>query len=291
MTIIYIPERLNLYSIDKITKKVIGTNLKPITHNVTYDLSNLKFIDSTGVTVFSNLIQWGITHKVRQIFTYPAQTTEAISFLDDSQFFLQYMGKKINPAATPRATTLPLKMVKHSNSYGWIENTCMYWLSGKLGVSRDALVELKVCLQELFNNIKDHSAVDTGCIFIQHYPRANKILISLSDFGIGIPANVNKIKHTKNDAEAILEALKEGFTTRTTNRNRGVGLHLLVQTVVNNGGTLTMRSGDGIVFCSSNGSRDLTPEERSYYPGTVLQIELLTDKFDRSLADKEDFTW
>ncbi|MDC7690313.1 ATP-binding protein [Vogesella indigofera] len=291
MTLILLPKRINLVSIDDITRQTIGDNLKPLHRTIEYGFENVDFIDSTGITVFANLIEWCATHGVNQSFLIPEKTNDAIKFLDDSLFFKKYTTKKIYNHSTPRETTVPLQMVKHAESHAWIENNCVDWLSRRLHISRKSLVELSVCLKEIFNNIKDHSAVDTGCIFIQHHPKLNKVKISISDFGIGIPSNVRRVIDIESDGKAILKAMEEGFTTRTTNRNRGVGLHLLQQTVVNNGGTLTIRSGKGKVFSSRDGSRDYSSQNAHHYPGTALEIELYTNHFDITLADEEDFSW
>lgn len=287
--IINLPSRLNLLTIDNIIQAAIGQNLKPLHKKVTYNFSSLGFIDSTGITVFSNLIEWLRMHGVEQAFSGTNIQNQSIKFLDDSLFFERYLKRKLSVTSTPRSTTIPLKLIRHVESYGWIENNCVDWLSRRLTLAKKSLVEIKLCLQELFNNIKDHSSVDTGCIFVQHHPNINKIKISLSDFGIGIPANIRKVHPELTDGPAILKALEEGFTTKTTNRNRGVGLHLLAQTVVRNGGTLSIRSAGGHVFCSAAGFNDYSTGK--HYPGTVLEIELDTNNFDSTLADEEEFVW
>lgn len=288
--IIVIPNKLSLFTIDKIVNSILENNGKPKDSFVDYNFTGLNFIDSTGVTVFSNLIEYLKMHKVQQKFIGINLNSDAIKFLDDSEFFLRYLGKKLNPHSKPRETTIPLKLVKHQQSYVWIENNCIDWLSTRLKISKKSLVEIKLCLQELFNNIKDHSGWDIGCIFVQHHPNINKIKISLSDFGVGIPSNVRKIDKSISDGEAIIRSMEEGFTTKTSQRNRGVGLHLLASTVIRNNGALSIRSHAGYVFCSQSGIRDFS-KEGQFYPGTVLEIELNTLNFDSTLADEEEFSW
>jgi anti-sigma regulatory factor (Ser/Thr protein kinase) len=122
------------------------------------------------------------------------------------------------------------------------------WLSGRLKISQASLGSLKVCVSELFNNIKDHTQHEIGCIFAQHFPYLEKVEVSLSDFGVGIPYNVRKKLADLSDSEAITHAVKEGFTTKSTQRNKGVGLDYLLQTVVGNyRGQVTIYSGSSIV--------------------------------------------
>lgn len=287
---ITLPSKVGIISIDKILNQAVDTNLNPKAPKVQYDFSHITWIDATGITVFSNLIQWLGSKKVQQEFINLNNTNDAISFLDDSLFFERYLGKKLSPSAKPRSTTVPLQLVRHANSQFWVEKKCIDWLSQKIGISSKALIELKICLFELFNNIRDHSGVDSGCIFIQHHPKKNIITISLSDFGVGIPSNVRKVLNNITDGNAVIQSLEEGFTTKSTIRNRGAGLHLLAQTVIRNEGDLSIRSERAHIFCSKNGIADYS-NNSGYYAGTLFEINLSADCFDYDLANEEDFTW
>ncbi|WP_273431272.1 ATP-binding protein [Chitinibacter tainanensis] len=285
-----LPKRMNILTIDDLLSKTVDKSLTPISDEIVYDLSSLEFIGPTGVTVFSNLIEWLLSKGVAQRFDIPNKNAGAIKFLDDSLFFEHYVGKKIFSNATLRATTLPLKWINHPQSHLWIENHCITWLAKALDTSKKSLVELRTCLWELFNNIRDHSGKDAGCIFVQFFPKLKKVVITLSDFGVGIPSNVKKVRPELTDGEAVILAMQEGFTTNTTVRNRGVGLFYLSQTVTNNGGEVSIRSGNAHIICSEYGCSDFS-ERSGYYTGTVFEITLRTDKFDRTLGDDEEFEW
>ncbi|QLI80244.1 ATP-binding protein [Chitinibacter fontanus] len=292
MTIVVkIPPRMNVLTIDTLLKQTVNEALVPISKEITYDLTGLEKIEPVGVTVFSNLLEWLLACGVSQKFNIPNRNSGAIKYLDDSLFFERYTGAKIFNNASVRDTTLPLKWINHPQSHLWLENHLITWLAKVLATSKKSLIELRICLLELFNNIRDHSGENAGCIFVQFFPKRKKVVISLSDFGVGIPANVKKIHQGLSDGEAVKLAMQEGFTTNTTVRNRGVGLFLLAQTVVdNNGGELTIRSGDAHVCCNKDGVTDLS-DYSGFYKGTLFDITLHTDKFDKTLADDEEFLW
>lgn len=287
---IKLPKRLSIWTIDKVLEQLVEGDLSPKHERVQYDLTDLEFIDATGITVFSNLIEWLLLKNISQGFSIPNKRSGPVSFLDDSLFFERYVGKKLFDKAKPRETTIPLKLIQHPQSHLWVENHCIGWLSRKLKTSKNSLIELRICLLELFNNIKDHSGLDVGCIFVQHYPATNKIQISMSDFGVGIPANVKKIYPKSTDGQAVLMAMKEGFTTNSTGKNMGAGLYVLSQLVINNGGDLAIRSGRAHVLCNQDGISDRS-DGFGFYPGTLIDISLRTDRFDSTLADEEDFEW
>jgi hypothetical protein len=147
------------------------------------------------------------------------------------------------------------------------------------------LVTLSSNLDEVFNNIFDHSnsPVD-GYIITQYYPRKNKISFSLCDFGIGIPTAVNA-KLEKNGQKttenwmAILKALELGFSTNSTPRNRGFGL--------NNIFDLTETKNGRLIIISNNGYLEKGASEMYKgidipldFKGTLIKVEVDVELFE-----------
>lgn len=291
MTNIKLPKRLNIISIDNIIPCLLDKKLNPIHTEVKYDCSVLDWIDPIGMTVFFNLVKKLQSLHVRQSITGLENShKDPLKFMDDSHFFKEIMGKTLRENACPRDTTIPIRMVEHKESYYWVEQSCIHWIAKRINRDPESLAELKLCLYELFNNIKDHSSVNSGCIFTQYYPKKDMVSIALADFGVGIPYKVRTVcSSIEDDAKAILKAMEEGFTTKSSHRNRGVGLHLLAQTVANNEGTLTIRSGCGKILHHKDGTTPFVMKE--HYPGTAFLIELSTSNFDNSLTFEEDFEW
>src|SRR5690606_26789301 len=148
-----------------------------------------------------------------------------------------------------RPTTLPLMLVAYEESYQWLERFT-FWLSNQIGITTESLVNIRMCVGEIFNNINDHAREKIGCIFAQHYPKRKEIKIAISDFGIGIPDNIRRISPSLQDHEAIEMASNEGVTSKTSPRNLGAGLHTLIENVVNdNGGSVYIHSNYGILSC------------------------------------------
>jgi len=268
--------------------------LEPKCSRLEFDFSNLNFIEPIGVVVLSNTVEWLRKNQVKLSFKNHSTSTPGNKFLDDSKFFLRYLNKQVNLKSDTRSTTVPLHLVKHESSFVYIENL-IYWLSVRLHLSKSTLSGLKVCLEEVFNNIRDHASEDTGCIFVQHHPRANQVKIVVSDFGVGIPINVRTIITKISDAEAIRKATQEGFTTKPGGKNRGAGLDILLLNVVkSNQGSVHIHSLNGIFYAYPGTAGIQTRVKTSRdgtYPGTLIQLILRTETFDPSIADEEDFVW
>ncbi len=218
---------------------------------------------------------------------------KAIKYLDDSLFFEQHLGQKLNPNSRCRPTTIPVRQVAKTDSYAWLEFDFLPWLIEKSGLTKSSLAEVKTCLQELFNNISDHTIHDEGCVFGQWYPNKKEIIISVADFGIGIPENVSKIIAGLSDNQAILKAVEDGFSSQSLPTNRGAGLYLLLLNIVQRfHGKVTIRSHSGYVeFANRNDTiyqYDYT--NCGFCIGTTIDIVLNTDQIPYA-EEEEEFEW
>lgn len=292
--IISLPYRLNSSTMNVFIDEVVDQNHDVKFKKIDFDFGRIGFIDPVGVAVLSNLIEFLRRGGARVGFVGYDLNKDVIKYLDDSGFFQQYIGKSLNNTAHLRNTTIPLKLVSHSQSYSWIENDLMPWMADRTGLKQSSLASIKVCFQEMFNNIKDHSTVDVGCICGQFFPRQKSIQIVLSDFGIGIPTNVQKIRPGLGDHECIKLATQEGFTTRTGRNNRGAGLDILIKNLVrNNKGALVIYSRKGALTCSRESNGDIKKVARlsdQFYPGTLLFCNFRSDTFEE-IDDDEVFEW
>ena len=260
------------------------------------DFAELKFIDPVAVVVLCNLIEYlsqgGVSISFKGI---NAPFTGAI-FLDNAGFFRHYMSSPLRPHAVQQDTTLPLKLVESPRATPYLYQDLIPWLARRLMTTSIALSTVRVCLEEIFHNIKDHSGVGMGWVFAQHFPKLKEVHIAISDFGNGIPANVRKIRPMATGAEALSLAIQEGFTTKSNVQNRGAGLAVLTRYV-------TLRNGGGVFITSGNAYISVVPqgdaikttsrERLVTYPGTLIHVILKTDTLETLYEDiePEEFSW
>jgi len=258
-----------------------------------FDFSQLSFIQPAGITFLSNLVHWLAASGCQVLFAGLDRGTEALRYLDDSLFFEQHLGRKLHPFSCPRDTTRPLQKIVQAESHAWLRMNLMPWLAARLNVSDASLRQFQVSVSEIFNNIENHTRYDIGSIFVQHFPRQDRVNISVSDFGHGIPESVRKVINLP-DAEAIIKATEEGFTTKSIPQNAGIGLDYLLKSVVlANGGTVTIYSLRGIVRFMSDGTRVIPYAfpHTGYCPGTTIDINLRTDTIEVLEDESEDLQW
>jgi hypothetical protein len=261
---------------------------------VDLDFSTLKFIRPSGVTFLSNFIEYLSHNRVKYYFNNHTTRNDPLKFLDDSCFFEMYTGKRIFHDSSRRMTTFPLRQIRNEQSHALVSNELVPWLMSAIDINRSSLHTLKVCILEIFNNIKDHSTLDIGGIFAQHFPKEKDVTISIADFGKGIPATVRGRMLFLTDAEAIVKAIELGFTSRSTPRNRGAGLDFLLQTVVaENGGSVTIFSLTSyVLFYRLNGGiAYAATADAGFCPGTTIEITFRTDAIRAVPDEPEELEW
>lgn len=148
-----------------------------------------------------------------------------------------------------------------------------------------SLDALSVCLVEQFNNISNHARSEVGgyCL-TQFYPKKNRLVTSVCDLGVGIPAALNAYWTTHGhealpETDALRAALRHRVTSKTTPQNQGRGLHTLCL----NAGTLR----GSIRFHSTFAAYYQAPQPLPHpaptgvhwatsdaFPGTLITLEL-----------------
>lgn len=292
---VFLPYRFTRDAIYQFTGAVVGANGYPVDSDINLDFKNLGYIDGSGLTVLCNTVEWLHSHGVRLAISNHSPDTASIKYLDDCGFFEHLTGKTLRPHARLRQTTLPFARVEHAEAHGWLEANFTPWLSGILAVRPGAVGSVRTCMKEIFNNILDHSTQSIGFVHCQHYPKPKLVGVTVSDFGKGIPRNIRTLSPNLTDAEAILKATEEGFTTKSNPRNMGVGLDFLIENVIGNGGNVSIYSYMGSVHCYRDDNGEAIREPRTgngYYPGTLVDITLRTDCFvGDDEEEEEEIEW
>lgn len=148
---------------------------------------------------------------------------------------------------------------------------------------RDAIVGR---MWEIYNNAFEHSGTQIGVFTCgQYFKTHNDLILSVVDFGRGIPANVRSFLRQYADEETVSTltgatclrwAFERGNSTCMGDVARGLGLDLLKEFVRKNLGKLEVYSNDGYAIVDKDGERY---ENRGIsFEGTVVHITLRCDE-------------
>lgn len=244
------------------------------------------------VTLLTNLTRYLRGKGVNILYTYsPDKLKEGEQYLNDVGFFQLFMGDDFphHSSRHKRGSFIEIIEPDKKQFSDILENTFGNWFSKQLGVNKLRIGGLIGSIGEVFNNIKDHSGVDTGCMFAQHHPNLNKIIVSISDIGVGIPNNIRRVKECVSDSDAIKLALTEGFSTKSTPRNRGAGLSTLNEYIINSKGEIRIFSGNAYYENIQDSGQFV--DKDIYYYGTSIELVFNTEHILLDDDTAEDLEW
>lgn len=98
---------------------------------------------------------------------------------------------------------------------------------------------LDYCLNEILDNVLNHSEENEGWVVAQYSEELNSIRLIVADFGIGIHKSLN-IRHNFSESEALFKCIEEGITN---GKGQGHGLYATSSFVKLNKGWLSVCSG------------------------------------------------
>lgn len=118
----------------------------------------------------------------------------------------------------------------------------------QLGFTEKERTPLTYLIDELTNNINDHSFAEYGSIFAQFYPSKKYLDVCICDLGIGIlKSYLNNGEYLNSHAEAIKLAIS-GVSTKDRPEARGFGISTSLEMLVNGlNGRFFLWSGDALL--------------------------------------------
>ena len=172
--------------------------------------------------------------------------------------------------------TLDMNRIMDYLTFNWIGKGWVN-VSSRL---RDAIAGR---MWEIYNNAFEHSGTQIGVFTCgQHFPASNTLLLSVADFGQGIPAKIRTFVGSDPRAQdlpasaCLRWAFTRGKSTCPEGVARGLGLDLLKDFVRINQGKLEVYSNEGYAIVDKDGERY---ENRDIsFEGTVVHVTLQCDE-------------
>lgn len=271
-----------------------GLDVHSPPRGISFDFSLLGFVEPSGVVMLHNLCSY-LTLQGCSVYLANCDADRAgLQYLDGTGFFQDSIGKKVFPYSSLKQTTMPLQKVRTADVAGWVPNHLIPWFQSCSGRPRSSLAHFGFCVSELFNNIQNHSSFEVGSFFAQWFPNINTLRMVIGDFGRGIPVNVATIDPQLSGAKAIMRSFDDGFSSHSTPKNRGAGLHFLRNNVcLSLGGEMYVYSGGAAVHAASDGQlmEIALSVGNSGYTGTLFDIKIPTGGITEDPTGEEDFEW
>lgn len=136
---------------------------------------------------------------------------------------------------------------------------------------------MRVCLDEVTENVVHHADAEHGFAAAQAWPKTKEFEIGIVDLGRGVKASLTQnpvYADIVDDVSAVTTAL-DARVTSTPARNAGIGLYITKMLLAANGGSFLVRSGNAAVY---SGAVDEARIETATLPGTLVALRASTDR-------------
>ena len=163
-------------------------------------------------------------------------------------------------------------------------------LREKSKMDDDVFTGLDYCLNEILDNILNHSKEKEGWVVAQYYHKLNQIRLMIVDHGIGIQQALNE-KHNFTEEEALKNCIVSGVTN---GRGQGHGLFATSLFAKENKGWLSIISGNNKLDVSEHKT---IVSEVNFWQGTCVYLRVNTNVevdyklFTSDKFDQKEFLW
>lgn len=202
-----------------------------------------------------------------------------------------------HPSSGWDGNSIPYREDKTLDMNGIMDYLTYYWIGkGWIHVSNRLRDAIAGRMWEIYNNAFEHSGAQIGVFSCgQHFRMKNDLILSVVDFGRGIPANVRTFLRQYADealvsklsgAACLKWAFERGNSTCMGGVARGLGLDLLKEFVRINQGTLEVYSNEGYAIIDKDGER--YENHDISFEGTVVHITLRCDEKIYQFRDESE---
>lgn len=173
----------------------------------------------------------------------------------------------------PECETIPLEQFHRAS---WDRShRIIKLLQRHTTLSTDAEDQIRICIQEVIQNIEDHAGSPIGGVMsARYFAHANEVRVGIVDRGVGIGTKLAaKYPDVTGSYMALSRVIQGGYSSRSRANNMGLGVSNLFALVKSAGGRIVVFSGDAYAMVHGGGSPTVHPLPCGF-PGTGVFFTL-----------------
>ncbi len=168
-------------------------------------------------------------------------------------------------------------------------------VQGAVEFAKGNLDTIGWCLNEIMDNVSNHSRESVGFFEIQLHRKNKRLAICIADTGVGIRESLRQRRTARSDEDAITLAMGHKYT-RDSKTYQGNGLWGLNELVRAGKGMLVVSSGNGIVRIEGESSTHQSGRLPIGYGDTIIDFQIPYDEpidIEKTLGQSTevDFSW
>lgn len=246
-----------------------------------FDFTHCRFLRPNAVVFLGGLARLAQSYNVPIVFDWSTVQSAIFANLCQNGFAMSFG----YPSPGWNGNSIPFREDRVSAANPILDYLTDQWLGrGWVQVSpllKDAIVGK---VWEIYANSFEHGSSAVGVFSCgQYYGAMNQLVLSVVDFGIGIPSKIRTFLQSDPRSQNLLSsaclewALQRGNTTSIQlGVARGLGLDLLKEFLRVNDGSLEIYSNNGYAIVDRNGER--YQDLNGTFSGTAVQIKLNCDE-------------
>lgn len=275
-------------------------NLFRIYHNamtdhdvVQFDFTNCDFLRSNAVVLLGGMARV-IEAQGRSVqFNWGSISDPNLLKFLRSNGFASHFG--FDSKSFYSSTMIPYREDYKSDHHSISDYLSDKWLGNNwVQISEKLKDEIIGKKWEIYANAFEHSGSNVGVFSCgQYFPNKKDLVLSVVDFGVGIPESVRTYLRSRYSAERLSHVSDAFFmewafrsgTTTTIGTARGLGLDFLKRFIALNQGKLEVYSNAGYVIVDCHGERHRNCPVS--FPGTIVHITLRCDENIYTLSSEQ----
>ncbi len=252
--------------------------------DIRFDFSHCNFLRPNAVAFLGGLARLIESRSGSCEFDWPTLRRGAVLTNLCQNGFAGIFGY---PSPSWHGNSIPYREDEKLDMNGIMDYLTFNWIGkGWVHVSERLRDAIAGRMWEIYSNAFEHSGSAIGVFSCgQHYWRHNTLILSVVDFGQGIPAIVRSFLSQHVEAELVSKlsgatclkwAFESGNSTSVDGVARGLGLDLLKEFIRLNQGKLEVYSNNAYAIVDKDGDRY---ENRNLnFEGTAVHITLRCDE-------------
>jgi len=216
-----------------------------------------KHLENCGIEIHGNI-------------KFSKDNTDVIDYLARMNFF-KYLKVKI-PRRLEQLKSNRFVEIQKYNEVNQLDvlNSIINIIKENTCINDNVITSLDYCLNEILDNVLNHSENKEGWVVAQYFYKINSIRLIVADSGIGIQKSLNT-KHNFTEDEAIKKCIEQGVTN---GKGQGHGLYATSTFTKLNKGWLSLISGIKKLDISEGDSKI---KDIPFWQGTCVYLRVNTN--------------
>ena len=219
---------------------VIQYYLKKPKIKIILDFSSCNFIYPDYSLLLLCAFKFLESQKIKVFGTIVYEEPNVIKYLSRMNFF-KYLNVEI-PEKIQRLPTNKFVEIQRYDEHNQLDvlKSIMTVIKSNSCINDNAFAGLDYCLNEILDNVLNHSGINEGWVVAQYFEKINSIRLIVCDIGLGIHKSLNEA-HNYSEEDAIINCIVDGVTN---GKGQGHGLFATSSFAKLNKGWLSLVSGN-----------------------------------------------